>query len=89
MQVYIKLTGQVAEWYNQLPPRGKSEAINNMLLSGINAENTQMSQIKRDIAEIKHALLNGVAIQQAKDEKETQDFNLFGLESMADEYEDD
>ena len=86
MQVYIKLTGQVAEWYNALPPRGKSEAINNMLLAGINAEKTQLSRIERDIAEIKAAIAGGVTIEQEKKETE---FNLFGLESIAEEYEDD
>ena len=84
MQVYIKLTGEVAKWYSNLPPRGKSEAINNMLLAGINGEKTQLSRIERDIAEIKAAITSGVTIEQEKEEPE---FNLFGLESMAEEYE--
>ena len=89
MQVYIKLTGEVAKWYNSLPPRGKSEAINDALLVAIHAQKPQNDAIKAqlDRIEAQNALilekLSNSQVTYTEEVKEESGFVLEGLESMA------
>ena len=83
MQLYIKLDTDIAEWYESLPPRGKSEAINAMLRAGLKAQMQEESAIMRELQEIKQMIASQKFIVADVEPPQEADFLLSSLESIA------
>ena len=83
MQVYIKLDADIAKWYQSLPPRGKSEAINAVLRAGLEREGFKDSRILQELAAIKQMIADLPTLTASPEAEPQGDFFLDGLQSIA------
>ena len=82
MQTYLRIEKDLEDWFNSLPPKGKSRIVNQMIRVGLAAEKQQEDEKLSLLRKIYAKLESGIQIQ-ANEAQPENDFSLDGLQSMA------
>ena len=78
MQVYFTLDREFEKWYESLPPRGRSQALNDILRRGFDKVESLVAT-KSDIARLE-TLIKNLRVVQAQPQEEEYIIPSMGIE---------